>query len=455
MTQHTAERMEVQNFIDSIPLSRLQKVIIVLCFLVAAMDGFDIAAVGFIAPALIAEWSLSPADLAPLFLSGVFGLMLGAFMFGPLADKFGRKRIIIWSVIIFGIGTLISAFSPNLTTLVILRFLTGLGLGGAMPNAVTITSEYCPTSRRSTLVTVMFCGYTMGAAAGGLLSGQLIQLVGWQGILIIGGLVPLLTLPFLYYFMPESLRFMVLNKFSKEKIDTVIRKMAPKGQVIPELVASVTEKQNVSVRELFSKDYFAGTLLFWCAFTMGSIIIYMISSWMPTILKNEGFDLQSASWITSAFQIGGTVGALVIAFFMDKIGQSRVLTISYVVGAFCVLLLSTGVSNLSTMLIVLGIFGIGAGISGSHVGIHVFCSSYYPTHCRSTGVSWAGGAGRLGSFIGSGAVGWLMVSGLSGEQIVNLLTIPAFLAAFSMFMITRLMKKKQKTQMVSLEKAKA
>ncbi|MGA6877426.1 MULTISPECIES: MFS transporter [Acinetobacter] len=455
MTQHTAERMEVQNFIDSIPLSRLQKVIIVLCFLVAAMDGFDIAAVGFIAPALIAEWSLSPADLAPLFLSGVFGLMLGAFMFGPLADKFGRKRIIIWSVIIFGIGTLISAFSPNLTTLVILRFLTGLGLGGAMPNAVTITSEYCPTSRRSTLVTVMFCGYTMGAAAGGLLSGQLIQLVGWQGILIIGGLAPLLTLPFLYYFMPESLRFMVLNKFSKEKIDTVIRKMAPKGQVIPELVASVTEKQNVSVRELFSKDYFAGTLLFWCAFTMGSIIIYMISSWMPTILKNEGFDLQSASWITSAFQIGGTVGALVIAFFMDKIGQSRVLTISYVVGAFCVLLLSTGVSNLSTMLIVLGIFGIGAGISGSHVGIHVFCSSYYPTHCRSTGVSWAGGAGRLGSFIGSGAVGWLMVSGLSGEQIVNLLTIPAFLAAFSMFMITRLMKKKQKTQMVSLEKAKA
>ncbi|WP_168415273.1 MFS transporter [Acinetobacter indicus] len=455
MTQHTAERMEVQNFIDSIPLSRLQKVIIVLCFLVAAMDGFDIAAVGFIAPALIAEWSLSPADLAPLFLSGVFGLMLGAFMFGPLADKFGRKRIIIWSVIIFGIGVLISAFSPNLTTLVILRFLTGLGLGGAMPNAVTITSEYCPTSRRSTLVTVMFCGYTMGAAAGGLLSGQLIQLIGWQGILIIGGLVPLLTLPFLYYFMPESLRFMVLNKFSKEKIDTVIRKMAPKGQVIPELVASVTEKQNVSVRELFSKDYFAGTLLFWCAFTMGSIIIYMISSWMPTILKNEGFDLQSASWITSAFQIGGTVGALVIAFFMDKIGQSRVLTISYVVGAFCVLLLSTGVSNLSTMLIVLGIFGIGAGISGSHVGIHVFCSSYYPTHCRSTGVSWAGGAGRLGSFIGSGAVGWLMVSGLSGEQIVNLLTIPAFLAAFSMFMITRLMKKKQKTQMVSLEKAKA
>ncbi|WP_445660291.1 MFS transporter [Acinetobacter sp. F16] len=453
MTQHTNGRMEVQDFIDSVPVSKLQKIIIILCFVVAAFDGFDIAAVGFIAPALIAQWSLTPADLAPLFLSGVFGLMLGSFAFGPLADKFGRKKIIIWSVIIFSIGTLISAFSPNLTVLIVLRFLTGLGLGGAMPNAVTITSEYCPTKRRSTLVTVMFCGYTIGAAMGGLLAGQLIQLIGWQGILMIGGIVPLLALPFIYYFMPESLRFMVLNKFSKEKIDDVIQKMAPKGQPIPELVASVTEKQNVSVRELFSKDYIAGTLLFWCAFTMGSIIIYMISSWMPTILKNEGFNMQSASWITSAFQIGGTVGALIIAYFMDKVGHSRTLTISYVLGAICVLALSAGVANLSTMLIVLGIFGIGAGISGSHVGIHVFCSSYYPTHCRSTGVSWAGGAGRLGSFIGSGAVGWLMVSGLSGEQIVNLLTIPAFLAAISMFLLTRLMKKHKTADAMRLTKA--
>ena len=453
MTQHINGRMEVQDFIDSVPVSKLQKMIIILCFVVAALDGFDIAAVGFIAPALIAEWSLTPADLAPLFLSGVFGLMLGSFVFGPLADKFGRKKIIIWSVVIFSIGTLISAFSPNLTVLIVLRFLTGLGLGGAMPNAVTITSEYCPTKRRSTLVTVMFCGYTIGAAMGGLLAGQLIQLIGWQGILMIGGIAPLVALPFLYYFMPESLRFMVLNKFSKEKIDAVIQKMVPNGQPIPELVAAVTEKQNVSVRELFSKDYIAGTLLFWCAFTMGSIIIYMISSWMPTILKNEGFDMQSASWITSAFQIGGTVGALIIAYFMDKLGHSRTLTISYVIGAICVLALSAGVANLSTMLIVLGIFGIGAGISGSHIGIHVFCSSYYPTHCRSTGVSWAGGAGRLGSFIGSGAVGWLMVSGLSGEQIVNLLTIPAFLAAISMFLITRLMKKNKKAEGIHLQKA--
>src|SRR5690606_27521332 len=128
MTQNTTDRMEVQDFIDSVPVSKLQKIIIILCFVVAALDGFDIAAVGFIAPALIAQWSLTPADLAPLFLSGVFGLMLGSFVFGPLADKFGRKKIIIWSVVIFSIGTLISAFSPNLTVLIVLRFLTGLGL---------------------------------------------------------------------------------------------------------------------------------------------------------------------------------------------------------------------------------------------------------------------------------------------------------------------------------------
>lgn len=454
MTQNTSERMDVQQFIDTIPVSKLQKTIIVLCFFVAALDGFDIAAVGFIAPALIADWSLSPADLAPLFLSGVFGLMLGSFMFGPLSDKFGRKKIIIWSVIIFGIGTVISAFSPTLTFLIIIRFLTGLGLGGAMPNAVTITSEYCPSAKRSILVTVMFCGYTIGAAVGGMLSGQLIQMIGWQGILIIGGVAPILLLPFLYFFMPESLRFMVLNKYPKEKIDAVVKKMAPHLQYIPELTASVTDKQNVSVKELFSKDYFKGTILFWCAFVMGSLIIYMISSWMPTILKNEGFNMQQASWITSAFQIGGTIGALIIAYFMDKVGHSRTLMMSYVVGALSVVVLSQGVATLNTLLIVLGILGIGAGISGSHVGIHVFCSSYYPTHCRATGVAWAGSAGRLGSFLGSGAVGWLMVSGLSGEQIVNMLMVPAFLASISMFLITRLIKKQKSEQHVALEKAR-
>lgn len=164
---HHQHQVEVQDFIDQNPLSRSQKLIMWLCFIIVAIDGFDTAAVGFIAPALKAEWALQAADLAPLFGAGLFGLMAGALLFGPLADKFGRKPILVGSVILFGLASLISAFTTDLDSLVIWRFITGLGLGGAMPNAITLTSEYSPTKRRSSLVTLMFCGFTIGSALGG------------------------------------------------------------------------------------------------------------------------------------------------------------------------------------------------------------------------------------------------------------------------------------------------
>lgn len=211
------QSMDVQQFIDSQPLSLTQKLIIALCFWVVAIDGFDTAAVGFIAPALKDLWQLQSSQLAPLMGAGLFGLMLGALIFGPLADKIGRKPILVGSVFVFGAASLASAYSPDLTTLVILRFITGLGLGGAMPNAITLTSEYCPTLRRSSLVTLMFCGFTVGSAFGGIVSAQLLDVVGWEGILIIGGILPLATLPLLIWLLPESLRFMVLQKNLKPK----------------------------------------------------------------------------------------------------------------------------------------------------------------------------------------------------------------------------------------------
>src|SRR5260370_5550704 len=194
--------IDVERFIDARGLSHVQVMLLVLCFLVVALDGFDTIAIGCIAPAIRTEWGATPAQLAPLFGAGLFGLMIGAFAFGPLADRLGRRAILAFTVLFFGVASLASAFAPSIGMLILLRFVTGLGLGGALPNAVTLTSEYCPEGRRSSLVMFMICGFPLGSALGGVAAAQLIAEYGWRSVLVLGGILPLLLAPALWVILP-------------------------------------------------------------------------------------------------------------------------------------------------------------------------------------------------------------------------------------------------------------
>ncbi|MDQ8600750.1 MFS transporter, partial [Klebsiella aerogenes] len=204
-----AQRRELQTLLNAAPVGALQWRVIICCFLVVMLDGFDTAAIGFIAPDIRVHWQLSASDLAPLFGAGLLGLTAGALLCGPLSDRFGRKRVIEFCVALFGLFSLLSAFSTNLEMLVFLRFLTGLGLGGAMPNTITMTSEYLPARRRGALVTLMFCGFTLGSALGGVVSAQLVAHIGWHGILALGGILPLLLAVALLWALPGSPRWQV------------------------------------------------------------------------------------------------------------------------------------------------------------------------------------------------------------------------------------------------------
>ncbi|WP_432700132.1 3-hydroxybenzoate transporter MhbT [Kluyvera cryocrescens] len=429
------QRRELQALIDAAPIGKMQWRVILCCFLVVMLDGFDTAAIGFIAPAIREHWQLSAGDLAPLFGAGLLGLTAGALLCGPLSDKLGRKKVIEWCVALFGLFSLLSAFSPNLETLIILRFLTGLGLGGAMPNTITMTSEYLPSRRRGALVTLMFCGFTLGSALGGIVSAQWVAVIGWHGILVLGGVLPLMLFFALLVALPESPRWLVRRQRPQAQVLRTVSAMT--GERYEETAFWLDEPAATpkgSISQLFAGRQLSITLMLWVVFFMSLLIIYLLSSWMPTLLNHRGIDLQHASWITAAFQVGGTLGALLLGVLMDKFNPFWVLAISYALGAVCIVMI--GLSSDGLWMMALAIFGTGIGISGSQVGLNALTATLYPTQSRATGVSWSNAIGRCGAIVGSISGGMMMAMNFSFDTLFFVIAVPAAVSAVMLTLLT-------------------
>jgi AAHS family 4-hydroxybenzoate transporter-like MFS transporter len=433
----TAPRtIDVQNFINAHKLSATQIVTLLLCFFIVAVDGFDTASIGFIAPAIRAEWGLDPAHLAPVFGAGLAGLMAGAFLFGPLADRFGRKSILMVCVAFFALASLASAWSNSVGTLIVLRFLTGLGLGGAMPNSVTLSSEYAPEKHRAVLVTTMFCGFTLGSALGGVAAAHIVAGYGWRAVLVLGGVLPLALLPVLAVVLPESARYLVMRGIKVDQVMRTLRRIAP-GEDLTNVRFAVSEKAQPGfpVKHLFQPSLRRGTLLLWLAFFMSLLVIYLLSSWLPTLISSTGRSLKDASLVTAMFQIGGTVGAIGLGQLMDRFNPQRVLAVAYALAAVCTAMI--GSSTASTLMLVVAVFGAGVCISGAQVGANALAAGFYPTATRATGVSWASGIGRIGSVLGSMAGGWMLALGWNLPTLFAVIGIPAVIAAISLLSMKR------------------
>lgn len=430
---NTASTLDIRQFINERGMSFRQWVLVALCFMIVAVDGMDVAIMGFVAPSITAEWHIQKSVFGFVMGAAPIGLAIGALVAGSSSDWFGRRKVLLASVTVFGLCTVLTAYARNPEEMALLRFLTGLGLGAAMPNTTTLLTEYVPERSRSFLVAAMFTGFNLGSGVIGFIAAALIANHGWQSVLLFGGLLPLGLLPLLYFFLPESARFMAIKGHAPERIGQVLGRVCGADlsqctQFVSNEAAPAT-KQPIAV--LFSSGYALRTFSLWATYFMGLLVIYLSTGWLPMMMKDAGISIERAAQITGLFQLGGTAGAFLVGLAMDRVTPNRIIAISYLLGACS--LVALGMSGVNSTSLALLVATVGFFLSGAQTGLNAFAPSCYPTVARATGVSWMLGVGRLGSILGSSIGGVLLSQGWGFEGIFMALAIPATLAAVAIF----------------------
>jgi AAHS family 4-hydroxybenzoate transporter-like MFS transporter len=429
--------VDVADFIDQQPVGGFQLKLLLSCAAVLFLDGFDTQAIGYVAPAVAREWGLSKGALGPVFSAGLFGLMIGALVLGPLADRVGRKKIIIFSTLAFGLGALATAFVHDVNSLLAIRFLTGLGLGGAMPNAIALTSEFNSRRRRATMVMIMFCGFSVGAALGGFLAAALIPQFGWRSVFVVGGVMPLLLVPILALRLPESVRFLTLSGRADERVAQLLGSINRRAAFAPatRFVVPEPELAGIPVWHLFRDGRTLVTLLLWVVFFMGLLDLYFLSNWLPTELNDLGASVSQAAAIGAMLQVGGVVGTFVLGSVIDRF-SFRALAPVYLIAAFAVG--AIGQLGHSIVFVTMAIFAAGFCVVGGQIAANALAAAFYPTSVRATGVGWALGIGRVGSIVGPLIGGVLLTMRWSPASVFMVAAVAALCAALATFALSRL-----------------
>ncbi|MFM0016521.1 MFS transporter [Paraburkholderia sediminicola] len=411
-------------------LSALQIWIVLLCSLVLFLDGMNTAAIGFVAPAIATEFAVQRSQLGPLLSAALFGMAAGAFIAGSLADRIGRKPVLIGSVLLFGICTLVCAFVHSMTDLTVLRVVTGLGLGGAIPCAGPLLAEYMPARRRSFFVSVMYCGFPLGASAGGFMAAALIPHFGWPSVFVVGGVLPVI-LAVCMLILPESLSFLVANNKPLAKIKRVMDRMQAVLPVEPPASGTHVPRNTAlgGIGMILARQLVFGTVMLWIGYFMGLLVFYLLTSWLPTILQGAQFSIRDATAIAALMPLGGVIGTIVCGWLLDRFAPYKVTMFTYALGALS--LWAAGAWLAYVPVLIATIFTAGFFVIGSQASMLALAIHYYPTACRATGSGWMLGVGRAGGIVGVLAGVPLLHLKLSINTMISILAMPAFVAAIA------------------------
>ncbi|HAT32522.1 MAG TPA: aromatic acid/H+ symport family MFS transporter [Janthinobacterium sp.] len=421
--------IDIPDLINQSKIGSFQVGMLILCGLCVIMDGFDVQAMGYVAPAIIHDWQVGKANLGPVFGAGLLGMLVGSLVFSITADKLGRRPVLIGATLFFAVCMLLTPLAGNIGQLQLIRFITGLGLGAVMPNAMALAGEYSPLRKKVTLTMLVSCGFTVGAVLGGLLSAALIPRYGWQSVFYVGGVVPLAIGVLMFFLLPESMQFLVLRNKDLDRVARWLKRIAPHAAIDRDTRYLVQEKQHkgAAVLQLFREGRARMTILLWVINFMNLLNLYFLSNWLPTIAKEAGLSTANAVLAGTALQVGGTIGTIVMGQMIDRSSFRRVLLPCFLLAALAIVLI--GRPDVSLAFLFATICVAGFCVVGGQPAVNALAANYYPTTLRSTGIGWSLGVGRIGSIIGPVLGGELIRLNWPNSTIFLALALPALVSA--------------------------
>jgi MFS transporter, AAHS family, 4-hydroxybenzoate transporter len=436
--------VRLDHLIDRQRVGGFHVLVLALTGSVMFLDGFDTQAISFVAPAVATEWSLPVAALGPIFSASILGLMVGYLMLSPLANRVGHRMLVVASTALFGLFTLLCALATDEIQLIVLRLLTGVGLGAVIPSAVAIASEFAPTRRRSTFVMCIYCWLAFGFVAASLVAGAVVPAWGWRAMFVIGGVLPLVLAIVLVRFLPDSPSYLLAAGPDDRRAHATLRRLdpdlEPRTRLLPAEnpagACDPAQHARSPLAELFRRHWLASTALLWAAFVLNLGVFYAVQSWLPSILGRLGHPPSVAVAATALTTVGGIVAATVIGPSMDRRGPFGTLGLVYLLGAVFIAVLAFAVTGTGGLLLVAA-FLAGACITGGQMSVIALAAVLYPPRVRPVGVGWALGMGRIGGILGPLLVGTALGAGVTARTVFLVMSVVLVVAGAAVFALAR------------------
>jgi MFS transporter, AAHS family, 4-hydroxybenzoate transporter len=431
MNQPATGKINIGELLEGSRIGPLQIRVFLLCMICLIMDGFDVQAMGYVAPAVVADWGVPRALLGGVFAAANFGVLIGSLVFSMVADKIGRRPVLIGATLFFSVMAIATAFAQNVPQLLWLRFIAGIGMGCIMPNATALIGEFSPKRSRVTFMMCITVGFTAGAALAGVVSLWMIPAFGWRSVFVFGGAVPLVIALLMIWGLPESLQFLAVSGRNRETLARWLKKLDPTLRIdaATEFVANEERGSGVPAVHLFRNGRGVVTVLLWVVNFMNLLVLYSISNWLPTVVTSMGYNAQIAVWMGLWLQVGGTLGAFGLAWLIARGGFLPMLTATFAVATVSIALI--GQPGLALIPLGIIVFVAGWAVIGGQPGINALSATFYPTHLRSTGLGWGLGVGRIGAIVGPYIGGMLIGLNWGPQELFYATAVPALISTLT------------------------